>query len=433
MQNNSFDINSPLLNNNYDQLKHYHGFIGRFLNFFGVTVKVFDKSTHQEFYVKSSDLTKALIGNNIKLSSSSLGLIKRRIIEITSPDSRKGLSLNKIKKLFHNYHENTATKEFNSEKTILETLEKIKLDLSKIKPIYFQNSLLEIVNELRPGDIIARKYHEDNPNIICKMQQVFSNKGYREAYKFSHLAIYLGEINGDHWIGEASMPHEHDAQIRRIKIDDPRFELKEKNQYIVFRRNNEQEAKETARLAKNYTIKLLPKTEREAKKEDNEGTLKYNLLEAVRSLFHSSALDYLGHHRLLKYYSDYKNGIPFEYLGEKRGFFCSHFAFIMESMSELNKSEKFQKFLKKHPMPHKYDEKKTGIALRMSKLWYSVRKGFWSRYVAINYGKKINKYLTTKLDALRTTPQAAINYMMDHKQDYSVVGLITREKDYIKD
>lgn len=358
-------------------------------------------------------------------------LIKRRIIEITAPDSRNAASEETMKLLFSRYFSDKtqASEPVNSDHWAIKEIEKIKLDFSAIKPIYYEDSLLEVVKYLQPGDLIFKKNHESHLNPIPIAQRIFNIDGYREAHKCSHVAMYLGEINGDYWIGEATLKLKKDSpELRRIKIDDPIFSLKEKNQYIILRRNNEEEAKEAARLARNYTIKMLP--QKEKKISGTEGSLFFNPFEAVRSLWHSSSFSSFAHKRIFDYYTDYKNGIAFEYFGKNRGFFCSHFALIMESMSELNKSENFQKFLQKHPCPMKYDDTKKGAALSLSKLWYSIRKGVWSRYMTIRYSDTIDKSLTTKIDALRTTPRKTLNYMIDHKDQYQVVGIITHKKDF---
>ncbi|MBX9703678.1 MAG: hypothetical protein K2X39_05950 [Silvanigrellaceae bacterium] len=417
----------------FEAIPHYTGLKGKILGLFGA-IRVYDPATKEDYFIKMGDLAQALVGRDTKLSKKSEALIEQRIWEITAPHTLRVALKEKIEQLFDRYYEDKslAPESFKTTSTIIEELEKIKLDLSDIKPLYYENSLLEVVKNLQPGDIIAKKYHEDNFNPICLAQQIFSKEGYREASKFSHLALFLGEINGEYWIAEATIPHGGEAQIRRIRLDDSRFGLIEKNQYLVIRPKNLDVAKETARLGKKYTIKLLPTTEQKTTQADIEGQLKYGMIEAARSLWHSAHLGHFGKHRIFKYYSDYKNGVAFEYLGNKRTFFCSQFAMLMESLSELNNNKEFQTFIEKHPVPLKYDENKTGIALKLSKLWYSIRKGVWSRVMTIKYGDEIEKLVQTKLDPLRTNPQEAIIYMMDHKDQYEAVGLITHRSDFIK-
>lgn len=419
------------------QIKKYTGFAGRFLHFFGAAIKSKDEKTGKEFYVKLSDVSKVLLGDTAQKQLSKKGktLVNQRILEITDPDSRKPLSINKLRDLFAKFNadKNAIPNQLNNEKAIVNELEKIKLDMSEMPQLFFDKSLEEIADQLKPGDFIGRKWHEDNANIIPSTQKFFYQSGWREAYKFSHIAVYLGkDLEGKHWVAEATMPHGNESQIRRIRLDDPRLNLKEKNQYFIVRNKNPELAEECARLTRRYVVKLLPENEKPATVADKIGSLQYNLFEAIRSMYRSSKLKFYGTHRLLKYYADYKNKIPFEYLGKTRGLFCSHFAIIMESIAEMNKSPKFQEFLKKHPIPKMYDETKKGLALKMAKFGYSIRKGIWSRQMAYMYGKEIRNSVTTHLDALRTSPQSTINYMLNHKDQFQVIGLVNHRGDYDK-
>ena len=97
----------------------------------------------------------------------------------------------------------------------------------------------------------------------------------------------------------------------------------------------------------------------------------------------------------------------------------------MESMAEMNKSDKFQDFWKAHPAPvyHKDGGK-------IADLWYSIKKGIWSRWLSFWYAKEINASVSTQLDALRTSPQAAVNYMFGHKDAFEVVGMINHKGDF---
>lgn len=420
---------SPVIQETESHLSHipkYHGIIGWLMHRFGYAVKVQDPAADDSYYIRVKDVVDEMVGQSVKLSSKGKKLLANRVLEITDPDNRHPLSQEKLKDFFARYYSDAKQnpEQFNTEEGIISEVETIKLDLSDIPQIYYDDSLNEIVNELQPGDFLVRKYHEDNDNLICTLQNLFTHEGYREAYKCSHIAIYLGEINGDHWIAEASMPHDGEPEIRRIKIDDPRFNSKLKNQYLIFRNKNEDTAAEAARLAQNYAIKLLPVSEKEISESDAVASFEYTYLEAVRSLYHSPTLGFYGRHRLLKYYADYHNQIHFEYLGEKRAFFCSHFAMIMESMAEMNTSDKFQDFWENHPAPV-YQEG----GGKISDIWYSIRKGIWARWMSFWHAKEIDECVTTKLDALRTSPQDAVNYMMTHDDQFEVVGLINHTGD----
>lgn len=399
--------------------------VGRLLKFFGKAVKV-RSSDDTILYVKPETITHQLLhGRNV--SKDTEKLVTKRIVEIADPMTTQPLSLDKLNAIFQTFIRDAASNALDTDDAIIDEIENIKLELDNIKPIAFSDKLSEIASLLQPGDILVKKYHESHDNIICTLQHLFRRNGYREAYKCSHLAVYLGEINGKPWIAEATMPHGGEAQVRRIELDDERFAPRSMNQYVIIRNNNSDEAQKMAQLAKNYTIKMFPADD--TINEDYEGGTKYTFFEAARSLWHLPNLGPYGRHRLFKYYADYKHNIPFEYLGKERTFFCSHFALAMESLAEMDKSEAFQKFIEKHPIPRLYDENKSGMALKISKLWYSIRKGLWARQLAFKHGQEIKNALHTHLDPLRSSPQDTVVYMMEDK-NYTIVGQIVRRSDY---
>lgn len=303
----------------------------------------------------------------------------------------------------------------------------------EFKQFSYDQQLSELGDILQPGDIFARKYHEDNPNPICKLQKFFQRADYPEAYKFSHVAIYLGKkSDGKHWIAEASLPKDNDPQIRRLQIDDEKFSLKDKNQYLVIRNTNSEVAKEAARMANLYAIKMLPANEAVSKPEDMKHAYHYNHFDALRSLWHSNKFDYFAKQRIFKYYSDYHNGIPFQYITDKRNFFCSQFTFLSIQMAEAKKSDQFQEIIKENPPPVNHEHKYEGIYKFFAKISYVVRRAFWCRFMAIKHSRKMDEAFTTKVDFLRTTPLDAINYLLVNNNNYKPVGMINKLKD-VKD
>ena len=416
----------------FNDIKKYKGLTGRIMEIFGLVVKVKDDSSGRIFYIKAQDLVKKFVGEKQVLSKNGKYLLCNRILEVTNEDSRRPLSSEKLKTLFIRFVEDKKTDPsfLETEDGILREMDKLKNELSGFNKIHYVESLEEVVGSLRPGDFLIRKYHETHSNLICDVQNFFHLKGYRESHKCSHIAVYLGEINGKFWVAEAAWPNEKDAEIRRVEISDPRFALKEKNQYLVIRNRDEQTASAMVKLARKYTVIVRPESEKEPNPSEISGSIRYTIIEAARSIWHSSKLNFFGKQRLLKFYADYKNAIPFEYFGNTRGHFCSHFAFTMEAISEMNDNTAFQSFLEKHPIPVKYDESKRGVALKVSKLWYSARKGVWARWLAIRYKQEVQKAVSTQLDPLRTSPQSAVQYLLDHKDRFKVVGLVNRQNDF---
>lgn len=406
--------------------------LGKMMVYFKTGIQVIDESTKKTFYLSLSTIRKALFGDSIAFSCPMKKLIDSRILEITNPDTRTQISKEKIQDLFQKIiaHKFLKPKGYATQEGVLKQLEILKQSEQRGPNYYFNENLSEIKSILKPGDILVRKFHEDNRNVICIAQNLFKTKGFREAYKCSHLALYVGMRQEAPWIAEATFPEGNDIEVHRIKLDDPRFRLKNKNQYMVFRNRDENLAVKTAKLASNYAVKMLPNTERTPTPLDKKKTFKFNAVEATRSLWHSSKLKFYGLFRHLKYYADYKNKIPFEYLGKRRKFYCSHFVLTMQTLAEMKENQKLQVFFEKHQPPKKYNDKLRGIALKISKIWYSIRKAFWAFGLAIRYRKDLTGAFQNQLDPLRTAPHKAVNYMINHNEQFEFIGNIIRRGDY---
>jgi hypothetical protein len=391
------------------------GFCGKLCDLFGLTIKAWDEKAKQEVYYSKNSLAKAIIGKNA--NSTQIDALANKILEAVNPFTRQTVTVSELEDCFD------KIKQTGYEEAI-DRLEMIKRD--QFQQFTYDKNLSELGDILQPGDILARKYHETNPNPICKLQKFFRKPDYREAYKFSHIALYLGKLpDGKHWVAEASLPKENEPQIRRLQLNDERFQLKDKNQYLVIRNNNSEVADEAARLATLQTIEMLPKNEAISTVQDREDSLKYNHFDAMRSLWHSNRFDYFAKQRIFKYYSDYSNKIPYIYITDKRNLFCSQFAFLSIQMAEANKSEMFQEIIRDNPPPVNNGN---GILNRIS---YVVRRAFWCRMMAIKYSKKMDQAFTTKVDFLRTSPQDAINYLLINNKNYQPVGMINKVKDII--
>lgn len=396
-----------------DTIPRYSGARAKVMSWLGLVDRLDDGTA-----VRKQDLVTALAGD--ALSKAGRRRVHHRILQIGSTQTQKPLKVKQLEKLFNSFGKP------KSEKEALEKLEDLRHELSS-ETLTYKESFSEVVGFLEPGDILVHKYHEDARNIICKGQKLFAQAGYRDAPDCSHIALYLGEINGHYWVAEAVVPGGSSPQVRRVRVDDPRFELKGKNEYIVIRKEDQEEARQAAKLAVDYTIKAWKEDVDKEPPKKAEG-LNYSFFEAARSLWHSPRLDYFARQRMMKYYADSQNGLPFEYLGKDRGFFCSHFALSMETLAEMKNSEKFTSFMKRHSIPKKPDQKKGGLARKVSDLWYSVRKGVWARQMALLHPIEINQSVSTKLDFLRSTPQDTVLYMTSHPDQYKVKHIISRSK-----
>lgn len=405
------------IQNRFDHLKKTSG-----CPFFNTAVPV-QGIEKKPYYLSLNQIRLALFGEQ-NISCKSKMLIHKRILEIIQPDTRVAASSERIKELFHRVH--TLPKQASGADKIINTLEFLKQEMATGPKFYINEYLSELHHVLKPGDILVKKRHEDQSNVITKAQYLFRTRGYREAYKCSHLALYLGEMQSQPWIAEATLAEGNDIHVRRIKLDDSRFELNDKNQYLIFRNKDSNLAQESARLAKNYAVKMLPRDEKKPTAEDQRKTFRFNVVEATRSLWHSSKLTVKGLFRHAKCYADYHNKIPFEYLGRRRKFYCSHFVITMQTLAEMKKSETLQAFFQKHAPPKKYNENLKGIALKIAKLWYSIKKEFWALWLAIRYQKELKNAFKNQLDPLRTAPHKVVNYMLDQKDQFEFVGTISR-------
>lgn len=412
----------PVSLNSSDNLTNYTGHQGELLHFFGQTIKTWDSDSKQHVYYSKNHLAEKLAGQNCSLSK--INRITEKILEIINPYTRDTVNTADLKKCYEQVGQQ------NSFESALNKLEAIKNQNPLFNQLYYEKNISEVGEELQAGDIIIRKYHEDNPNPICDLQKLFRRPDFRESYKHSHLAIYLGKNSkGKHWVAEATLPHGNEPQIRRLQLDDERFALKDKNQYVVIRNQDSEVARETASMAKRYAVKMLPKAESPSVQDDGNTGYKYNHFDALRSLWHSHKFDFFAKQRVFKYYSDHSNKVPFQYITDKRNMYCSQFAFLSIQMAEAEKSEVFQDIIKNNPPPVSNENKyKNGIAKFFARISYVVRRAFWARSMTFKYSGKMDEAFKTRVDFLRTSPQDAVNHLLVNNRHYKVVGVINKQK-----
>jgi len=421
----SGSLNSPLENLEHLSLKK-----GALLKLAGKSVLIKKDEKDPGHYFKISDIANALLENKVSFSKQTKTSVKSLILEVINPDTRTSGSESRLATLFYKFREEIQNDPtlLNSEEKLLPKLEMIKDEMfsTKIPIISYQSNISEIAEKLMPGDIIVKKSHQDYPNSTCDGQKLFQRPGYREAYKFSHTATYLGkDLNGDHWIAEATTSRKG-PDIRRIKLSDERFAPKPKNQYLIFRMTDQSASQENARLANNYCLKFLPETEKNGSKKDKIGSLKYSRYHAVNSLRRSTKHFLYGKQRLLLCYLDYQNKLPFEGVSRKRSFFCSYFTQLMISMSEMQTSDKFQKFIKKHPGPEFRGHNSKGLPRKIAKMIYGIKKYVWVKKLTLLHYRELKELFKGHLDPRHVNPQDAVNFMIDNEEKYKIIG-ITRQ------
>lgn len=366
-----------------NQIKHPKP-IGFILSLFGQSFKVCDEVTKRSFYVGKSGL--------VKLVTKGRGIDNRitdRVLEVLNPVIGNTISLAKIRE---------TAKEVASSENIIAKLEEIR---DRHLPKYNLNDP-KLKDILKPGDIIFKKYHEDNSNIICRMQKLFKaiimGKKEREGHKFSHAAMYVG--NGQ--VAEAVTPHGKDPQVRILDFNDPRFALITKNEYRVVRPTNDQLGAKAAQVFRSFAKAIQPSTTDPVTRIK---ALKYNFIEAARSLWHSSTFGYFARQRYLKYHADYADGATPTQVLLPRRLFCSYAVSLAYQVADgLTLRDKGRRTIK--------DIVGTPPTRIGNPIIRTIVRAVWSRYHAIVNRKAIDKFVQIKYDAVRANPQDMRNFVL---------------------
>lgn len=368
------------------------GPVGWILSMMGESFKVYDEGGQTHFYVSKKGLVRAIAGvqESAVLRSER---VRERVLEVLNPVVGESIKLSKIIQM---------AKEIDpgiGENLLIQKLEGIRdrhlpqasLDIEKLK------------QTLKPGDLIFKKNHEDNPNIICRMQKLFKaliwgNKE-REGHKYSHVAMYVG--NGE--VAEAVGPHGKDPQVRVLRLDDPRFALMAKNEFRVTRPSDEKLGLKAAQVFRSFSRPIIPDLDNPLQKRIK--SLKYNFIEAARSLWHSSSFGYFARQRYLKYHADYTDGkMPTQAILPRR-LFCSYavsLAYqVADSLVDRKEGPRNLKEIVGEPPTNIRNQ-----YLRM------IVRAIWSRFHAIIHWKRIEDFVQIKYDAVRSNPQDMRNFVL---------------------
>lgn len=356
--------------------------IGFILSLFGQSFKVRDEANHRSFYVGKSELVKLVTAGQKN------DRITDRVLEVLNPVIGKSISLAKIQE---------TVKEVAGSQDIIAKLEEIRdRHLPKIN---FNDP--KISEMLKPGDIIFKKYHEDNSNIICRMQKLFKaiiwGKKEREGHKFSHAAMYVG--NGE--VAEAVTPHGKDPQVRILRLNDPRLALIAKNEYRIVRPTDGKLGAKAAQVFRSFAKPIQPSEEPKTRIK----ALKYNFIEAARSLYHSSCFGYFARQRFLKYHADYADGaMPTQVILPRR-LFCSYAVSLAYQVADgLTAREKGPRTIE--------DIVGTPPTRIGNPIIRTIVRAVWSRFHAVVNRKAIDKFVKIKYDAVRANPQDMRNFVL---------------------
>lgn len=390
----------------------YSCFVGYLLNWMGFAYKVVDDSSHKSFYLSRqglASLTTAGLETSISISADKSRRVSKRILEILNPVIGKDILVSKIHELAEVIQKQQTIQTTQDVDGLIEKLEEIR-----DKHLQFLPLVLPLLkNVLKPGDMLFKKQYEDNKNPVCDAQRCFQGfiKGNkeREAYKFSHVAVYVG----DGQIAEAVTRKGTDPQVRVISLDDPHFALMKKNQYCVVRPTNKRLGKKAAKVFKSFATPFIPKDAAgDNLADEKKPALKYNYIEAARSLWHSTKFSYFAKQRYLKYYSDYADKLPPTQIISPRQLFCSYAVAMSYQIADALVKRKTPPVRLKEIVgetPTKYGNRYIRAIVR----------GIWSRYHAIINGKALEQFVQLKFDALRMNPQDLRNYVLLHPEQFT--------------
>lgn len=380
--------------NNFEQTVKLHkplALFGFLSYLFGQAFKIYDEATQRHFYLTKKGLVQAIAGQR------QAPLLADRILEVVQPILGKKISLSSLRQL------ERETRGASSVEQLIERIETIR-DRHLPKFSLQDETLL---NTLKPGDLIFRKYHEEIPNPICKLQKFFKGlicgKKEREGHKYSHVAMYVGK--GE--IAEASMPHGKDPHVRVLKLTDARFALIPKNQYRIVRPTDSQQGAKAAEVFRSFAVDGSSST-------TDESGLKYTYIEAVRSLWHFSSFGYFAKQRYLKYYADYIDQVTPTQIIEPRRLFCSNAVAMAYQIADgLNDKPKSLKQIVGDP-PTK----------AKTPLLRALVRGIWSRFHAIVHRKELNQFVKLQYDALRSSPQDMRNYVLRNPEQFKDLAIV---------
>jgi len=342
--------------------------------------------------------------------------VDRAAMEWIEPVIGEPVTLAKLKKIFEEFRgadfliRLSGAKEESFAKQLVEERIRI-LKNRRIEVLNYDSNAL--TRKLRPGDVIFKKIDEANSHIVVTGQWLFqpfiSGKKEREAYKYSHVALYIG----DGKIAEA-VPHAGGSEVRILKLDDPRFALDTncKNEYLVARPKDASLGLEAAEVAARVAQEAAPVSE----EFQRETPFKYNKIQAIRSIWHSASFGPFARYRYLKQYiDDHRKQLPRDFLGLK-SFFCSYFVGYAYQTAESRRI-----------MP-KLLGRQDGPPLGITRFDTAVFRGLWARLRRFQVWGQMSRHVQMQFDAKRMTPQDLRNFMVRNRNLFEDQFLISRAK-----
>lgn len=377
------------------QTQQYTGIYGWFQNLIGRAIQVVDpKKGHTLYFNKASllnQLCQHATAGSLKQGSLELSDL---MLQVLNPVKGLPITINKVKLLFRH-----MGKAMEGQKPTEEELSQ-KLTLMKNRHLsvmtYTPDKLAQV---LKPGDIFFKKNPENSHNVVVRAQRVFRNLTQakltdRESYKYSHVAIYVGEGQ----VAEAVTAQDGGVQIRLVKLDDPRFALDKEHgyEYVITRGEDQALAFKAASLAKSIAKPALPLDD----KQENKHAHKYAFINAARSLYHSSSFGLFAKQRYFKQYIDERqHKLPLSFMSAK-DFFCSNFVSFCYQTAESQTV-----------IPEKLGVKSEPIK-GLTSFGTALFRGIWARYNRWKYIYDLDKHVKMKFDAKWLNPQDFRNFVV---------------------
>ncbi|MBS0635117.1 MAG: hypothetical protein JSR37_06610 [Verrucomicrobia bacterium] len=375
------------INTLLSEIKSYSGPIGWVLHLFGRTVRVGSVYLHKDQLIQA--LFKAA---HYQATAQERKAVSDSVLEMLNPVVGKELTMSKVKKRFEEFATACSRREPSFERI------KQKLDECKLRKLaVFKLNDPTFVERLQPGDLLFKKNPADSDNLVVRAQKItrlftFATQRDREGYKYSHVAIYLGNNE----VAEAVTDSSGAAQIRKINIFDPRF-IKPNSQetFTVTRAKNREMAEGAADVARK--IAITPSA------DDSDHPHRYAFLNALRSLWHPITFGPFAKVRYLKQYVDDQNDHPPTEFMNPRNFYCSQLV-----------GHCYQTAESRTVVPEILGDTKPKHSKSM--VGHAVKRTLWARVSRWKHYRTFDQRVQMSFDSKWMNPQDFRNFIVSNKE-----------------
>lgn len=399
-----------------DNVTHYESFVESvrcwFLSFFGRTILVHDQEHNKSFYIRIQDLVSHLCKTPYsKISETMLAIsphLNRLALEALHPFLGEKVSSESVCALFSKFRSLDFLCQLDDSRDIQTSIQAASAQFEKLKSL--DSEILNfnkdtLLNNLKPGDILFKKLPHDSKNTVVFGQWLLSplltGKQEREAYKYSHAMIYLG----DGKFAEAT-PNHGKSEVRTFDIKDPKFALESSSpiQYVVARHKDADLARQAAEIASTIAQNCAC----------SSGIHDYDYVDALRSIYLPSNFGLFARYRYNKqFYLDRRGEPPTEFFGTK-DFFCTYFVGYSYQTAESRKVM---------PQIQEPDD----APIKGSNVFYPLIRALWGFPRVIWNWASMSEKVELQFDAKRLTPEDFRNFMVTHPGIFRDCFLIRAE------